>query len=487
VKTGRSEGPKNQETDQPNKLWQPERVVTRNSLGATKSTSQTAQEEKEEWNSTGTERGGASPEPGEKRYKKVLNEMIMDQILSRENLNAAYLAVKANDGAPGVDGMSITELKEQVRKHWGTLERKLKAGEYQPAAVRAVEIPKANGGKRTLGIPTVLDRLIQQAIHQVLSPIFEEGFSEHSYGFRAGRSAHDAVRAAQEYVKTGKRWVVDIDLKAFFDQVDHDKLMHLVGQRIRDKAVLKLIGKYLRAPMQRAEKNEARSKGTPQGGPLSPLLANIYLDPLDKELEKRAVSFVRYADDIAIYASSQRSAERIKESVIRWLSKELKLEVNRAKSGAGPTEQSGLLGFRIDQEGNIEIGDKAIQRLKERVRELWDALQGKTSEELRQQWKQYISGWWNYFQLAENRREIERLSGWIRRHIRKCFWQRWHGSQGRQKALQKLGISGPTLSLAKCTRGAWRMAAHHVMQKALSNRTLQRYGFIIPWQDATAN
>jgi group II intron reverse transcriptase/maturase len=347
----KSEGPKNQETDQPNKLWQPERVVTRNSLGATKSTSQTAQEEKEEWNSTGTERGGASPEPGEKRYKKVLNEMIMDQILSRENLNAAYLAVKANDGAPGVDGMSITELKEQVRKHWGTLERKLKAGEYQPAAVRAVEIPKANGGKRTLGIPTVLDRLIQQAIHQVLSPIFEEGFSEHSYGFRAGRSAHDAVRAAQEYVKRGKRWVVDIDLKAFFDQVDHDKLMHLVGQRIRDKAVLKLIGKYLRAPMQRAEKNEARSKGTPQGGPLSPLLANIYLDPLDKELEKRAVSFVRYADDIAIYASSQRSAERIKESVIRWLSKELKLEVNRAKSGAGPTEQSGLLGFRIDQEG----------------------------------------------------------------------------------------------------------------------------------------
>jgi RNA-directed DNA polymerase len=413
--------------------------------------------------------------------------MIMGQILSRENLKAAYLAVKANDGAPGVDGMSIGELKEQVRQHWGTLERKLQTGEYQPAAVRAVEIPKANGGKRTLGIPTVLDRLIQQAIHQVLSPIFEEGFSEHSYGFRPGRSAHDAVRAAQEYVKAGKRWVVDIDLKAFFDQVDHDKLMHLVGQRIRDKAVLKLIGKYLRAPMQRAESKEARSKGTPQGGPLSPLLANIYLDPLDKELEKRAVSLVRYADDIAIYASSQRSAERIKESVIRWLSKELKLEVNRAKSGAGPTEQSGLLGFRIDQEGTIEIGDKAIQRLKERVRELWDALQGKTSEELRQQWKQYISGWWNYFQLAEKRREIQRLSGWIRRHIRKCFWQRWHGSQGREKALRRLGIHEPALSLAKCTRGAWRMAAHYVMQKALSNQTLQRYGFIIPWHDATAN
>ena len=487
MKTGKSEGPKNQETDQPNKLWQAERVVTRNSLGATQSASKAAQAEKEEWISTRTKGGEASPEPGEERYKKVLNEMIMDQILRRENLNAAYLAVKANDGAPGVDGMSIAELKEQVRKYWGALERKLLAGEYQPAAVRAVEIPKANGGNRTLGIPTVLDRLIQQAIHQVLSPIFEEGFSEHSYGFRPGRSAHDAVRAAQKYVKAGKRWVVDIDLKAFFDQVDHDKLMHLVGQRIRDKAVLKLIGKYLRAPMQRAGKKEARSKGTPQGGPLSPLLANIYLDPLDKELEKRAVNFVRYADDIAIYASSQRSAERIKESVIGWLSKELKLEVNRAKSGAGPTERSGLLGFRIDQEGTIEIGAKAIQGFKKGVRELWDALQGKTSEELRQQWKQYISGWWNYFQLAEQRRAIEKLSGWIRRHIRKCFWQRWHGSEGRQKALQRLGISGHALALAKCTRGAWRMAAHHVMQKALNNRTLQHYGFIIPWQDATAN
>ena len=409
--------------------------------------------------------------------------MSMEQILSRENLNAAYLAVKANQGAPGVDGMSVTQLKEHVRKHWVTLERKLQAGEYQPAAVRAVEIPKANGGKRMLGIPTVLDRLIQQAIHQVLSPIFEEGFSAHSYGFRPSRSAHDAVRAAQEYVKAGKSWVVDIDLKAFFDQVDHDKLMHLVGQRIRDKAVLRLIGKYLRAPMQRAEKKEARTKGTPQGGPLSPLLANIYLDPLDKELEKRGVNFVRYADDIAIYVTSQRAAERIMESVIEWLSKELKLEVNRTKSGAGPSEQSGLLGFQIDREGTIRIEDKAIQRLKAKVRELWEARQSKTSEELRQQWKQYISGWWNYFQLTERPGELGTHSGWIRRHMRKCFWQRWHGSKGRQRALQRLGIRGHLLSLAKCSRGAWRMAAHHVMHKALSNRTLQRYGFIIPWQD----
>jgi RNA-directed DNA polymerase len=412
--------------------------------------------------------------------------MLMEQILSRENLNAAYLSVKANKGAPGVDGMNVTELKEHVRKHWATLEGKLKAGNYQPAAVRAVEIPKANGGIRTLGIPTVLDRLLQQAILQVLSPIFEEGFSNHSYGFRPGRSAHDAVRAAQGYIKEGKRWVVDIDLKAFFDQVDHDKLMHLVGRRVREKGVLRLIGKYLRAPMQRAGKKEARTKGTPQGGPLSPLLANIYLDPLDKELEKREVAFVRYADDIAIYASSQRSAERILESVIGWLGKELKLEVNRTKSGAGPTEQSGLLGFRISQEGVIGIGDKAIHRLKERVRELWDARQSKTSKELRQQWKQYISGWWNYFQLAECRQALERLNGWIRRHMRKCFWLRWHSAKGRRKALQRLAIGGRLLLLAKCSRGAWRMAAHAVMQKALNNQQLRHYGFILPWQDAMA-
>lgn len=219
--------------------------------------------------------------------------MTMDEVLSRENLNAAYRVVKANAGAPGVDGMSVEELKEHVRKHWETLQSKLRTGEYQPAAVRAVEIPRAKGGVRTLGIPTVVDRLIQQGIHQVLSPIFEKDFSNHSYGFRPGRSAHDAVRAAQEYVKAGKGWVVDIDLKAFFDQVNHDKLMNLVGRKIRDKAILKLIGKYLRAPMQGAGKKEARNKGTPQGGPLSPLLANIYLDPLDKELEKRGLAFVR--------------------------------------------------------------------------------------------------------------------------------------------------------------------------------------------------
>ena len=483
MKAGKSEGPKNQETDQPTNSGKErsEESSETDLERQEKVTSKTALKEKGEWNSPANQQRGGEPATRRTKVKKGLNEMIMEQILSRENLNAAYLGVKANEGAPGVDGRSVTELKEQVRKHWATLERKLRDGTYQPAAVRAVEIPKASGGKRTLGIPTVLDRLIQQAIHQVLSPMFEEGFSKHSYGFRPGRSAHDAVRTAQEYIKGGKHWVADIDLKGFFDQVDHDKLMYLVGKRVREKEVLRLIGKYLRAPMQRAGKKEARNRGTPQGGPLSPLLANIYLDPLDKELEKRAVAFVRYADDIAIYASSQRAAERILESVIEWLSKELKLEVNRTKSGAGPTEQSGLLGFQISQEGVIRIGDKAIQRLKEKVRELWDGRQSKTTKELRQQWKQYIRGWWNYFQLAECWQAVTNLNGWIRRHMRKCFWQRWHKAKGRQKALQRLSIRGRLLLLAKCSRGAWRMAAHAVMQKALNNRQLEGVGKFCVW------
>ena len=414
-----------------------------------------------------------------------MNEELMERILERENLRTAYLSVKGNAGAAGVDGIGVEELKGEIEKHWEGIERKLQAGQYRPAAVRAVRIPKPNGGERTLGIPTTLDRMIQQAILQVLSPIFEKGFSEGSYGFRPGRSAHDAVRKAQEYVRAGKLWVVDIDLKAFFDQVDHDKLMHMVGTEIRDKRLLRLIGSYLRAPMQEADGSKrTRTKGTPQGGPLSPLLANIYLDPLDKELEKRGVAFVRYADDIAIFASSERAAERILESVIEWLRKELKLEVNREKSGSGPSGRSSLLGFRLYEDGKVGVAPKAIEKLKSRIRELWEGRQSKTSEQLRDQWQNYIRGWWNYFQLADWRREVTDLSGWIRRHIRKCFWLRWHSPNGRMAALRRLGIRGRAMGLAYTGLGAWRMAAHPTVQQALRNATLNRYGLNVPWDNA---
>lgn len=415
----------------------------------------------------------------------MLNEVTMEAVADPENLQRAYEAVKANGGASGVDGMGVKEMEKHLRAHGEKIVIKLVEGRYQPEAVKAVEIPKGNGGTRLLGIPTVIDRTIQQAIHQAMGPTFEEGFSESSYGFRPGRSAHDAVRAAQGFVAAGKKWVVDIDLKSFFDQVNHDRLMTMIGRKVRDKRVLSLIGRFLRVEMQRSDgSREARKAGTPQGGPLSPLLANIYLDPLDKELEKRGLSFVRYADDIAIFASSPRSAERIYESVVTWLKKVLGLEVNREKSGVGPSGESSLLGFRLYEDGKIGISPKSIAKLKEKVRELWEARQNKTSEQLREQWQRYIRGWWNYFQLADRRWEVTDLSGWIRRHMRKCFWLRWHHPRGRINALKRLGVKGRILGMAYSGLGAWAIARHPVMNQALKTKTLQRYGFIIPWDFA---
>ena len=411
------------------------------------------------------------------------DEVTMETVVETGNMRAAWLAVKANKGAPGVDGMSMGKAEGHLREHWESIKGKLLAGKYQPAAVRAVEIPKPNGGTRKLGIPTVIDRTIQQALHQALGPAFEEGFSESSYGFRPGRGAHDAVSKARGHVTEGKKWVVDIDLKSFFDQVNHDRLMTMIGRKVRDKQVMALIGRYLRAPVREKDGSKRERKaGTPQGGPLSPLLANIYLDPLDKELEKRGLSFVRYADDIAIFASSPRSAERILESVVKWLEKELGLEVNREKSGSGPSGKSSLLGFTLYEDGRVGVSPKALGRLKERVRGLWEARQNKNSRELRDQWQRFIRGWWNYFKLADWRREVTDLSGWIRRHIRKCFWLRWHNPRGRRKALKRLGIKGRPLGMAYCGLGAWALARHVTIQQALKNATLRKYGFIIPWE-----
>jgi len=414
-------------------------------------------------------------------------EPTLERVLERENLRAAWLAVKANGGAPGVDRMDVEQSAEHIREHWEKIEAKLLAGEYRPAAVRMVEIPKASGGKRVLGIPTLLDRMIQQAIHQVLTPEWEAEFSKHSHGFRVGRSAHDAVREAQSYVQAGKKWVVDVDLKSFFDQINHDKLMDLVSCHVQDKLLKRLIGRYLKAPMQSADGTKhKRQRGTPQGGPFSPLLANIYLDPLDKELEKRGVSFVRYADDIAIFASSARSAERILQSIVAWIEKNLKVEVNREKSGSGPSDQSSLLGFRVYGDGRIGVSPESIRKLKRKVRELWEARQNRTSRQLQEQWRRYIDGWWNYFQLADWRREVERLSGWIRRHMRKCFWLRWRTPRGRRNALKRLGVRGRALGNCYSRRGAWPMARHVVLNQALKVRTLNQHGFGLPWEFATA-
>lgn len=422
-------------------------------------------------------------------HNEVNTEAVtIETILQSDNLKAAWRAVEANRGAAGVDGKNVTQTLEHLREHWKDIAEELLKGEYRPTAIRAVEIPKPQGGTRTLGIPNVQDRLIQQAIHQKLSPLWEVGFSDHSYGFRPNRSAHDAIRAAHRYIEAGKRWVVDIDLKSFFDEVNHDRLMRLVGEKVRDKRLLRLLGSYLRAPMQLANgSRKKRQKGTPQGGPLSPLLANIYLDALDKELEARKLSFVRYADDVAIFTSSERAAERVLESVVAWIEKHLKVPVNREKSGSGPTDESSLLGFRLYRDGRIGVSPKAVAKLKIRVRELWEARQSLTSKQLRDQWRQYVVGWWNYFKLADWRREVTDLSGWIRRHMRKCFWLRWKTPRGRINALKRLGVKERALGIGYTRLGAWRVARLWALQQALSNQTLERYGLIMPWDFAEAH
>lgn len=409
-----------------------------------------------------------------------------EDVLAVENLNAAWAQVKANAGAAGVDGRTVAQTAEWIVAHKDQLLSQLLAGDYRPAAVKAVDIPKANGGTRRLGIPTVADRWIQQAIHQKLGPLWETEFSEHSYGFRPARCAHDAVRAAQAHIRAGKSHVVDIDLKAFFDHVNHDRLMHLIGRKVRDKRLLRLIGDMLRAPLQLPNgQTEPRRQGTPQGGPLSPLLANIYLHPLDCELEKRGLSFVRYADDIAIFCASPRAAERVLASVTAWIETELKLPVNREKSGSGPSDGTALLGFRVETDGTIRLAPKSVTKLKAKVKELWDARQSLTSEELRDQWRRYINGWWSYFRLTERRWDVTDLSGWIRRHMRKCFWLRWHHPRGRLNALKRLGLRGEILGMAYSGKGAWAIARHWVMTSALKNKTLERYGFTLPWETAT--
>jgi group II intron reverse transcriptase/maturase len=409
-----------------------------------------------------------------------MHEDLMEQVVTQDNATAAWLAVKRNGGAPGIDGMTTQQLSDHVRQHWETIRGKLLAGTYVPSPVRRVEIPKPNGGVRLLGIPTVLDRWIQQMLLQKLQAIFDPTFHAHSFGFRPGKSAHDAVRAAQSFVQAGKDWVVDMDITKFFDRVNHDILMNRIGQTIRDKRVLGLIGRYLRAGVMVEGLVQASEEGTPQGGPLSPLLANIYLDALDRELEQRGLAFSRYADDCNIYVSSQRSAQRVLVSLTEWIAKHLRLEVNATKSGTGRPWDRKFLGFRINPEGKIEAAPPSVERFKMKVREMWRSCQSQTSEELRDTWRAYVRGWWGYFRLAEERRNIFRLEGWIRRHIRSCFWQRWDNWRGRLRKLRQLGLSGRLLKVAHSSKGSWRIAASPSLQTALSNAVLRRYGFWMP-------
>jgi RNA-directed DNA polymerase len=412
--------------------------------------------------------------------QKAMYENLMEAVVNPENYGKALKAVVGNKGAPGIDGMTTGELSEHLEKHWPKIQGKLMTGTYVPSPVRRVEIPKPNGGKRMLGIPTVLDRFIQPLLLQVMTPIWEPQFSQHSYGFRPGRSAHDAVRAAQRHAREGKDWVIDLDITKFFDHVNWDILMGKLGNVIRDKRKLKLIGKYLRAGAMIDGVVVETEEGTPQGGPLSPLLANIYLDALDQELERRGHQFSRYADDCNIYVGSQAAGERVMESIQGWIEKHLRLQVNATKSGVGRTWERKFLGFRLNRERQIEAAPESLEKFKTKVREKWRSCQSLTSNQLRDRWRQFIRGWWGYYRLAENRRPIFRLEGWTRRHIRKCFWLRWHEPAGRERRLRSLGLQGPLLKAAQSYRGAWHMARNGSVQTALSNKTLFRHGFLMP-------
>lgn len=413
--------------------------------------------------------------------RTAMLENLMEKAVHPYNWEAALSAVERNKGAAGPDGMAASELRAHLVTHGGVIAQRLLEGSYQPGAARRRDIPKASGGTRPLSIPNVQDRFVQQLLRGVLQPVFEPRFSESSYGFRPGRSAHHAMKAAQAFAKEGYTHVVDMDITKFFDKVNHDILMQKIGSVVRDKRVLRIIGRFLRAGVVMPEGVVVTGEeGTPQGGPLSPLLANIYLDALDKELEKRGLRFARYADDCNIHVKSQAAAERVLESLTGWIARHLRLEVSASKSGTGRPWERKFLGFILTTALLITIAPVRLKAFQDRVRELWDARQPLTSVELRDQWRSYVIGWWGYFRLAEFRRPIFDKEGWIRRHIRKCFWQRWHSRKGREAALQRLGVPAQRAEVGRSSRGAWRMAHHPVMHEALNNKKLRKCEFLMP-------
>lgn len=387
---------------------------------------------------------------------------LLEKVLARENMMAALQRVQKNGGAPGVDGVTVKSLRDYVRDNWARIRDELLEGTYQPKPVRRVEIPKPGGGVRLLGIPTVVDRLIQQALLQVLTPIFDPEFSPHSYGFRPGRRAHDAVRKARQYVAEGYRYVVDMDLEKFFDRVNHDKLMARVARKVDDRRVLRLIRSYLESGVMIEGVVARTEEGTPQGGPLSPLLANIMLDDLDKELEHRGHRFVRYADDCNIYVRSKRAGERVMASIRTFLQERLSLKVNEAKSAVERPWKRKFLGFSmyVTKEGpRLKLAPQTIERVVGKLRELTARSNGQSMKERIEAINSYLGGWLGYFALAETRSAFERLEGWLRRRLRMCLWKQWKRPGTRLRELRALGLpEWVCLQLAMSQKGYWRMA-----------------------------
>ena len=411
-----------------------------------------------------------------------VQEKLLEEILDSENLNLAYKRVKANKGSHGVDGMKVDELLPYLIKHGKEIKQSILEGKYTPQPVRRVEIPKPDGGVRLLGIPTVLDRMIQQAIAQVLNRIFDPSFSKSSYGFRPGKGAHQAIMAAREHIKQGNNWVVDIDLEKFFDKVNHDKLMSLVARKVRDKRVLKLIRKYLESGIMLNGVKVKNEEGTPQGGPLSPLLANIMLDELDKELERRGHKFCRYADDCNIYVKSKKAGQRVMESITRYIEQELKLKVNKNKSAVDRPSKRKFLGFSFYIKGGEVrnfIHKKPIERFKDKVRAITSRSNGRSMEWRKEKLNQLITGWVNYFKIADMKNTARELDGWIRRRLRMCYWKQWKKVKTKHDNLVRLGINDvKAWEYANTRKGYWRISNSQILATSITNEYLEKEGFL---------
>ncbi len=428
--------------------------------------------------STSTQKPSGPVEARRRVDEPEPHEELMELILCRRNMTRAYERVKANRGAPGVDGMTVDEFLDFARQHWDGIRSALRCGRYQPQPVRRVEIPKATGGTRPLGIPTVLDRVIQQAIAQILTPTCESFFSDHSYGYRPGRSARDAVRHVREMKQCGYRFAVNADLSKFFDSVNHDVLLRLVAQRVTDPVLLRLIGKYLRAGVSIDGNVEPTTAGVPQGGPLSPMLANVVLHELDCELERRGHQFARYADDFVILVKSRRAGERVLRSVQRFLAKHLRLELNEAKSGVVPTEGCEFLGFTFRGE-QIRWSHKAEREFKRRVRRLTSRSWGVSMEHRLAKLSEYVRGWMGYFGLSEYYTVLPTLDEWLRRRVRSCYWKLWRRPRNRIRQLIKLGTGKRSAILAGLSRkGYWRLSRTLSTHTGMTNAWLAERGVL---------
>ena len=409
---------------------------------------------------------------------------LMESILERSNMKRAIKRVVKNKGAPGVDGMTVRKIKRYLKRHWSKIEKALLDGTYIPMPVRRKEIPKP-GGVRLLGIPTVLDRVIQQATAQILAQIWDYTFSESSFGFRPKRSAQEAIRQYREYVRAGLRYVVDIDLSKFFDRVNHDRLLARLATRIRDKRVLKLIRRFLTSGIMIGGLEEPTKEGTPQGGPLSPILSNVVLDELDKELEKRGLCFVRYADDCVIFVRSKRAGSRVMESISRFIEKKLRLKVNWEKSAVGRPWKRKYLGFCLTnsrKNPKIRIHWKTIKRLKQRVREITARRRGRSLSQVIDELNQFMSGWWNYYGLTESFNRLRPLPHWTRRRLRALVWKHWKNRKTRVRELLKRGISRIFALTTGCARkGPWRMSKVKWVNIALPDAYFISLGLLFPW------